>query len=1173
MRRRKPMCVAVIVSVLMAVTARPSETSADDRAVDVARPVDQHVMAQAPTARLARYDLFTAESSRRGVTIVAPDRGVWAHVRNDKGGFLVTQFPLGRGQFVDLELERFHVTGPNTKVVVGRKGGADIPFDFDPSSVVLLRGNVVGHPSSDVFLALSDRLSTGHVDLGLGSGRYRVSSRMGAGRNLEGGKLAVFEASKSGNGPPPQIPLCGLDALLGGAARTSLAQTEPLTRGTQHFQLAVETDYEFYQLFGNLEDAATYLVELFGAVSHVYLRDVNVWVELSYWRLWNTGNDLFNEPNPLYEFRDYWNAFMGSVERDAAQFVSGRRNLPYGGIAWVGALCGNYAYSVVGYIVGSFPEPELPSSGHYDVGVTAHELGHNFGAYHTHDYGIDACNDFDGVPQRGTIMSYCSQTYSGGASNEDHYFHSYVQGEMEHYIAIGASCVRDDCNRNGIVDSLDISDNQSDDDNGNGTPDECEDCNNNGILDDVDIAGGSPDVNGNGIPDGCEPDCNDNGVPDEWDIWLGTSTDVYGNNIPDVCDPDCDGDYVADYNEIQADMSLDLDRNLVLDACQDCDGDGTTDFEALEGAYNAWVASYTRDEAIREFHADVGTVVQISDAGHISAGQDLVISSDRRIFVTGGGDDRVVEFDRNGNYVADFVSTGSGGLDYPTGLTFGPNGNLFVSSFNTNSVIEYDGSTGALVGTFVAPGSGGLISPFGLVFGPSGNLFVASSDNQVLKYSGATGAFLRVFVSSGNNGGLTVPRGMAFKPDRNLLVASFGSDQVLEYNGTTGLFIGQFNNGGTDVALRMDEPWGVRIGPNGHVFVSRHDERLVAAQDSDGEALHLNATRIYMFDIDNGNFLRSYVTGNDTGMIDTTGFDFMPGQATDCNMNLMPDRCDIIDGTSLDENGNDTPDECECFSSSPPVAEMLNPPPLEGTGDVLAATGPGEVNVKNRFVSIMAGDPGRIQAIRVTFVSLPSPFDIWNGMQLFAGQPIQVCENSGQGPTVPIADCGHTGGILQDWFWAAPLVCHMADAHLDSWSTYGVIHLYHEGLVPEGVYEVQVVDSVCSLQQEASYSDPLTMTQARWADVCGPSDAGSCTTTPDGTVDTTNDILGLLGKFENTFPVQKARADLVPGDNGMNNGPDFLVTVANEVLLAIEAFTGAPYAFVPGEPCEPGFVP
>src|SRR5689334_6692291 len=43
---------------------------------------------------------------------------------------------------------------------------------------------------------------------------------------------------------------------------------------------------------------------------------------------------------------------------------------------------------------------------------------------------------------------------------------------------------------------------------------------------------------------------------------------------------------------------------------------------------------------------------------------------------------------------------------------------LFVSSFFTNSVLEYNGTTGAPVGTFAS--GGGLSLPQGLVFGPNG---------------------------------------------------------------------------------------------------------------------------------------------------------------------------------------------------------------------------------------------------------------------------------------------------------------------------------------------------------------------------------------------------------------------------------------------------------------------
>jgi hypothetical protein len=74
----------------------------------------------------------------------------------------------------------------------------------------------------------------------------------------------------------------------------------------------------------------------------------------------------------------------------------------------------------------------------------------------------------------------------------------------------------------------------------------------------------------------------------------------------------------------------------------------------------------------------------------------------------------------------------------------------------------------------------------------------------------------------------------------------------------------------------------------------------------------------------------------------------------------------------------------------------------------------------------------------------------------------------------------------------------------------------------------------------------------------------------DGTVDVANDVLGVLDKFANVNNLQKARADLEPGDDGAGNGPDFKVNVANDVLYCLNAFTGAPYPFQPGDPCASG---
>ena len=1104
---------AVMLAICPLAFSGNTPTQTDGRSNRTTIPVSE---ASGPTSWLSTVRLVSVEANS---VIADYDRPALADAARRGGRITLERFPLTHTRVVDLELEPFHVTSANTRFVVGRKGEPDRPFDFDPSSVTLLRGHVAGVPASDVFLALAETQSTGHVQLSLGGERYEIASASAdavAGGVRSG--LRIFR----GNGAqalPAGLPMCGVEERAGitirrgehaGSARVAGG---PLVRGTLHIELALETDYELYALFGDLTAEATYLTELMGAVSHIYLRDVNAHYEVTFVRMWDDPNDLFNVEDPLDEFVTYWTDNMGAVQRDVAHFASGRRNMPYGGVAYIGALCSDFAYGLTGYLTGQFPDPDVPSSGHYDVHVVAHELGHNCGTGHTHGYGVDDCDNFNGTPQRGTIMSYCSQTYSGGGANWDAYFHSFIEIVMEDFMINETFCLATDCNRNNTEDSLDIFERTSQDTNSNGIPDECEDCDDDGILDPAEIAGPSNDVDGNNIPDECEPDCNNNGLPDHYDTSVGDSFDTYGNHIPDECEEDCDNNSVSDYTQIQVNMALDLNRNAVLDSCEDCDGDAITDLVELNGAWSLWSASGNADRAIREFHADVGTRIRISAGGQVDGGQDLIITPSGRILVSAANTDRVVEFNRTGGFVGILVATGSGGLDYPTGMTLMPNGDLLVSSRNTNSVLRYNGITGASMGAFVASGSGGLVGPFGIAYGPNGNLFVTSSNGRVLQYSGAGGAFVGEYVTAADNGGLIEPRGIAFKPNGNLLVASFATNQVLEYAAGTGAFIGQFNDGGTSVALTMDEPWGVRVGPNGHVFVARHNEALVFEEHEHPpgvEELHLNATRIYMFDVDTGIFLRSFVTGNDTGMIGTTGFDFMPGETLDCNLNFHPDNCDIAEGISNDANSNGIPDECDC------VVAGVGPSP-----DPSGLT-------KSRYLSFSVSGVGPDVGLRVTLTNLDG-FPGSNGQIRWAA------------PAVSYPDVG-TGGPS---FSGAVLQCN---PHYADWSGLGLLHVYGGEVVPGSTYTIDAI-SECTGETLGS----LEVTTGKWGDIVA---AFGGPTQPNFA-----DVSALVTTFQAQASAPSVtRSDLVPVvPNQVANFADISIDVA--------AFSGASYPFTVPGPC------
>jgi hypothetical protein len=173
------------------------------------------------------------------------------------------------------------------------------------------------------------------------------------------------------------------------------------------------------------------------------------------------------------------------------------------------------------------------------------------------------------------------------------------------------------------------------------------------------------------------------------------------------------------------------------------------------------------------------------------------------LFVTGYLSDSVARFDWASQTYQPFVPPGSGGLTDPAGIAVGPDGDVYVSDHTQNIVYRYDGATGAPApangqpgAVFVSGGSGGLNQTAYITFGPNGNLYVSSSGtNQVLEYQGpagsSPGAFIGVFASITN---ASQPQGLTFGPDGNLYVSCNGqagpNGQINRYDGSTGAPIG-----------------------------------------------------------------------------------------------------------------------------------------------------------------------------------------------------------------------------------------------------------------------------------------------------------------------------------------------------------------------------------------------
>jgi DNA-binding beta-propeller fold protein YncE len=209
---------------------------------------------------------------------------------------------------------------------------------------------------------------------------------------------------------------------------------------------------------------------------------------------------------------------------------------------------------------------------------------------------------------------------------------------------------------------------------------------------------------------------------------------------------------------------------------------------ALSGDESRLAAASSAGDAVLEF--DAATSTPLRRFGGVCAGlfaSDVAYANGGDLFVSCSGTHDVNRIDGTTGAVSTFVLGGTGGLFAPRSLGFGPNGNLFVSSAS-GEVLQYDGGSGGFLGAFIdaAGNGGGAIDPYGFRF-RDGKLYVTSFFTDSVKvYNGTTGAFLATLVASGS-GGLDGPTALAFGPNNDVFVASHGDHSVRRYHATTGV--------------------------------------------------------------------------------------------------------------------------------------------------------------------------------------------------------------------------------------------------------------------------------------------------------------------------------------------------------------------------------------------------
>ncbi len=513
-----------------------------------------------------------------------------------------------------------------------------------------------------------------------------------------------------------------------------------------------------------------------------------------------------------------------------------------------------------------------------------------------------------------------------------------------------------DCDANTVPDDCDISLGTAPDCNANNVPDECD-------L----TAGTSFDCSGNGIPDECDPfyDCNGNELQDLCELAAGTSQDCNNNTVPDECDvvvfpprqvAKLAGADTAAGDEFGTSVAISGTRAVVGAPLDDHAGgidagsayvfgqDGTgwvqeakltaADAEAGDafGASvsiagdRAVVAAYRDDDACPgDPDCDSGSVYVFgrddngtpsdpnddfwveetkltaldAEAGDLF-GWSAAISGDLLVVIAPGNDSAYV-FRREGTtwiQEDNFTVTGVTPLPYGFGQSVAISGDWIVvgnlsdgpAGFNTGSafVFHREGTTW-IQETQLIPSDAAENDWFGWSVAISGMRAVVGAWRfaNTPPRSGAAYVFRRA--------------GTTWVEEAKLTASDAAQDDWLGWSVAISDHLIVAGSKSDDHAGGIDAGAAYLFGQDGTTWFP--PAKLVAADATAGDRFGQSVSI-------NGNWALAGAWWDDDGGIRSGSAYVYEVRASDCNLNAVPDECDIALGTSSDCNNNAIPDEC-----------------------------------------------------------------------------------------------------------------------------------------------------------------------------------------------------------------------------------------------------------------------
>ena len=378
----------------------------------------------------------------------------------------IAQFPVGASQVAAIRIKPTQIYSDNAHIIMmTAKGAQELPR----SPRVFLRG-VSDDGSIVVGLAVE---RDGRFVNGTGNGPDG-SFVLSAQTDATGAITLTAQSIESALPPGFKFDFkCGNEDLalsshapdsIADQLRQATSPSSPAATATtpRYATVALDTDSLFMsRLFSNnTTNATNWIASMFNTINTMYEADLNVHLQIGTVILrTSSANDPYTSFTPgattseLSFFGNYWETNEASVTRSFAALLSGQESstpssCSASGIAWIDAYCNKGQLNGgTGQTFGSYSVDQvctsinIDPSGTFNARIVGHEIGHNFGAFHTHctdvsngnapvatntidqcyagEAGIGCYAGTTSCPSggKGTIMSYCNIGACAGTQN------------------------------------------------------------------------------------------------------------------------------------------------------------------------------------------------------------------------------------------------------------------------------------------------------------------------------------------------------------------------------------------------------------------------------------------------------------------------------------------------------------------------------------------------------------------------------------------------------------------------------------------------------------------------------------------------------------------------------------------------------------------------------------